>query len=55
MLILGALGLAGALVVHTGWLGTADIAHREFDRDCFLISGLILLYLPFRPRGLSNT
>lgn len=55
MLTLAALSLTGALVVHMGWLGTADIGNRGFDRGALLISGFLLLYLSFRRRGLSNS
>lgn len=43
-----ALGLISAIcggIVFMGWLGTADIAHRSFDAEVFLLSALLLFYL----------
>ncbi|QOT74134.1 hypothetical protein H5V43_18585 [Sphingobium fuliginis] len=39
LFILGLFNLGAALMLYMGWLGSAEIAHRQFDLSGFLIAG----------------
>ena len=45
---IGVMALLAALTLYLGWLGSADIPHRDFDLGCFLISGVLAMYLSFK-------
>lgn len=48
------LAFAGATILYMGWLGTAGIAHRDFDIGGFLISAAIGVWLLLRSKSVEK-
>ncbi|WP_327754079.1 hypothetical protein VVT58_04025 [Sphingobium sp. SJ10-10] len=47
LFVLGVFSLGAALTLYMGWLGSAEIAHRQFDLGGFLIAGSVLVWRAF--------
>jgi hypothetical protein len=49
LLALSVLAATLRVIVYMGWLGAADIVHRDLNIGRFLLSAVVLAYLSFRP------